>query len=313
MKALYTSNDLTPHFAPQASCLSLQLESRDSPAAIELASRSGAVFAETNLCGGRCFYGDGRFFSSARGEYWHEMEYELATGTIRANLGGKYLQSGQAIISNIVRPVLQSFLLPFHGLKSLHGAVVTKDGQTLFLSGVGGAGKTTTALACAAAGYDILSDDGPLFTLQGEGACALSSLDYLHLTEQTLGLFEHLRQYVVGGKDGRDKFAIPLRRLQKSNAWRQPQQITRFIQLQRDARYTRPQIRRIDKQRVLQELFNDSMVIFRRAPLRGQPQFDRYSEFIFDLVVKIIQGAEVCQLEFADEHLHLLPALLESN
>ena len=90
------------------------------------------------------------------------MEYELETGTIRANLGGKYLQSGQAIISNIMRPVLQSFILPFYGLKTLHGALLTKDGQTLFLSGPGGAGKTTTALAFADAGYEILSDDGPL-------------------------------------------------------------------------------------------------------------------------------------------------------
>lgn len=313
LKELYTSNDLTRFFSAQSSRLSLQLESKDSPAAFSLTSKSDAVFAETNLCGGRCFYQDGRFFSASSGEYWHEMEYNLETGTIRANLGGKYLESGQAVISNIVRPVLQSFLLPFHGLKNLHGAVLTKDGQTLFLAGPGGAGKTTTAIQFAAAGYELLSDDGPLFTLHEDRALALSSLDYLHLTDSTLGLFENLRRHVVGEIDGRDKYAIPLRKLQKSDAWRRPQQITRFIQLRRDGRFARPQIRRVDKKHVLQELFNDSMVIFRRTPFRDKLPFRRYSEFIFDLIVKIIQDAEVCRLEFADQHLPLLPALLDRN
>jgi hypothetical protein len=313
VRALYTSNDLTPLFAAQASRLRLHLESRDSPQASKLSTAARAVFAETNLCGGRCFYQDGRFFSSGRGACWHAMEYELETGTIRANLGGQYLQSGQAVISNIVRPVLQSFILPFHGLKTLHGAVVTKNGQTIFLAGAGGAGKTTTALAFANAGYELLSDDGPLFTLHADRAVVLSSLDYLHLTEQSLGLFENLRRYVVGGKDARHKFAIPLRQLQRSDAWQRPHQITRFIQLGRDRRVARPQLRSVDKKLVLQELFNDSMVIFRREPFRGKPLFNSYSEFIFDLVVKVIQDAEVCRLEFADEHLHALPSLLERN
>jgi hypothetical protein len=313
VKELYESNDLTPLFGGQASRLRLHLESRHSPGALGLAPRSRAVFAETNLCGGRCFYRDGRFFSSGRGEFWHEMEYELEAGAIRANLGGKYLQNGQTVIANIMRPVLQSFLLPFHGLKSLHGAVVTKAGRTIFLAGAGGAGKTTTALAFADAGYEILSDDGPLFTLHTGRAFALSSLDYLHLSEQTLSLFENLRRHVVGGRDSRNKFAIPLRKLQQSDALKKPHQITHFIQLQRDRRVDRPQIRSIDKKRVLQELFNDSMVIFRREPFRGQPSFRRYSEFIFDLVVKVIRDAEIYRLEFADEHLHTLPSLLDSN
>lgn len=313
MKELYTSNDLTPLFAAQASRLRLHLESRDSPKALGLAPRARAVFAETNLCGGPCFYQDGRFFSSGRGEYRHEMEYNLETGAIRANLGGKFLQSGQAIITNVVRPVLQSFLLPFHGLKTLHGAIVTKNGRTIFLAGAGGAGKTTTALAFADAGYEILSDDGPLFTLRSGRAFALSSLDYLHLTEQTLGLFESLRTQVVGRMDGRSKFAVPLSRLKRGDAWKMPHQVTHFVQLQRDRRIDRPQLRSADKRRVLQELFNDSMVIFRREPFRGEPRFRHYSEFIFDLLVKVVQGAEVCRLEFSDDQLHALPSLFDGQ
>jgi hypothetical protein len=310
---LYTSNDLTSLFAAQTSHLRLQLESRDSPEVLGLVPWSGAVFAETNLCGGRCFYRDGRFFSLGRGEHWHEMEYDLEAGAIRANLGGKYLQNGQSVISNIVRPVLQSFLLPFHGLKSLHGAVVTRDGQTIFLAGAGGAGKTTVALALADAGYEILSDDGPLFTLHEGRAFVLSSLDYLHPTEQTLSLFENLRPQVVGSKDNRGKFAIPLSGLRQGDDWKKPHEVTHFVELRRDSRVDRPRIRSVDKKRVLQELFNDSMVIFRRELFRGKPPFRRYSEFIFDLVVKVIQGAEVCRLEFGDEHLSALPSLLSSN
>jgi len=267
------------------------------------------VFAETNLCNGRCYYEDGRFFSKNYGEYWHEMEFQLSTNTIRATLGGQYLENGQAVISNIIRPILQSFTLPFYGLKTLHGAVVSKDGKTIFLAGDGGAGKTTTALQLMRAGYEILSDDGPFFFVDGRDAYALSSLDYVHVTEQTLKLFPELGPHVVGPMDNRAKFSVRMSALQNGAAWRQPQRITHYVQLQRRPDVTAPRLKRISRNVVHRSLVDGSMVIFRRAPFRvSSPQFRSYSTFVFDLLTKMVQGAETYELQFAD---HQLPEITE--
>jgi hypothetical protein len=46
-----------------------------------------------------------------------------------------------------------------HGLQLAHAAVVGKDGRGILLTGRGGSGKSTTALACWNAGWDFVSDD----------------------------------------------------------------------------------------------------------------------------------------------------------
>jgi len=91
-------------------------------------------------------------------------------------------------VSNLLRPILQSFLLPFHGLKTLHGAIVSKGGHTIFLMGSGGSGKSTTTAQLMRDGYDLISDDGPFFTIDGTAAIAMSSLDFLHVTKNTLDI-----------------------------------------------------------------------------------------------------------------------------
>lgn len=289
------------------------MESRDSPEAAPIITPQQRVFAETNLCNARCYYADGRFFSSNHGDYWHEMDYNLNTDAIRANLGGKYLKSEQAIISNMMRPILQSFILPFYGLKTLHGAVVSKNGRTIFLHGRGGMGKTTTAVQLMEAGYDLLSDDGPFLFIDGDSAYVLSSLDYVHLTENTLRLFPKLRTLVVGAKDNREKFAVRISDLRNEGAWTHPHRITHYIQLLRQPDVVAPRLKKINRNFVHRSLIDESMVIFRRAPFRGSVYpFTEYSDFVFDLLTKMVRGAETFELEFADQHLREVPSLLES-
>lgn len=52
-----------------------------------------------------------------------------------------------------------SWLLNQAGLQMVHGAAVSLDGRAVLLAGGGGAGKSTTALACALAGMGYLGDD----------------------------------------------------------------------------------------------------------------------------------------------------------
>jgi hypothetical protein len=55
--------------------------------------------------------------------------------------------------------VVLSWLCNRHGMQIVHGAAVAIDGRAVLLAGTGGAGKSTTALACALAGLDYLGDD----------------------------------------------------------------------------------------------------------------------------------------------------------
>ena len=310
LDALYVSNDVSQTFPARQPTLKLQVEDA-ATSGVWIDTPALAVFAETNLCNARCYYESGRFYSSNLGNYPHELVYDLRTHTIVASLGGRYVDNPQFIVGNILRPILQSFVMPFYGMKTLHGAVLNRGDQTLFLAGAGGAGKTTAAIELMGAGYDLLSDDGPFFVLEGGRAYALASLDYLHVTETTLALFPQLCTYVIGEKDGREKYAVPTRNLQNLDGWKKPQQVTEYIQLRR-THVARPRLQRRPKLVAHRQLMRESMIVFRAAQFRTEAYpFREYGEFTFEVVASLVQNAEVYELEYADDHLAELPALLE--
>jgi hypothetical protein len=311
IERVYARNDLRDVLPHRASEVSLYIERMDSPLAMPITVPEHAVFAETNLCTGRVYYDGGRFFSTSTTEYAHVMEYDLDAHVIRANVGGIYLENPQAIVSNMIRPILQSFILPFYGLKNLHGAVVSKGSNTTLLLGAGGAGKSTTTAQLAHDGYDLIADDGPLFTIDGPRAYAMSSLDYLHVTDNTLRMFPGLAAHVVGGRDHREKFAVARSGLQRSDAWRRPLRVDTIMKIRRGP-VAAPRVVPIDKHALMQELLTESMTVFRPAAFRDRrATFSAYSEFIFEVVAAVVRDAAAYELEFANHHLPEVPALIE--
>ena len=308
---LYANNDSRPHFPGREATLRLTIERLDTPVVPSPVAPAGAIFAETNLCGAPCFYADGRFYAARENELRLRIEFDLETSAIRAQVGGAFLQSGQHIVTDLIRPILQSFLLPFYGLKSLHGAVLHGQRRTIFLDGPGRAGKTTTAMRLADAGYDVLSDDGPLFTVADNKTYVLSSLDFAHVTDHTVRLFPYLEPLLVGEKDSRDKYAVSLRSLQQRGSL-EPLTITHYVRLQRGP-VARARLRRLDKRELFRHLVDSSMVVFRPAAFHhpGLP-FKAYSQGTLDLISNLVRDAEVYDLEFADHHLPDIPGLLES-
>lgn len=308
---LYTDNDLRPHFPGREATLRLTIERLDTAIVPSPVAPAGAIFAETNLCGIPCFYADGRFYAARENEPKLRIQFDLSTSAIRAQVGGAFLQSGQHIVIDLIRPILQSFLLPFYGLKSLHGAVLHGQGRTIFLDGPGRAGKTTTAMLLAQAGYDVLSDDGPLFTVANNKTFVLSSLDFAHVTDHTVRLFPFLAPLLVGGKDSRGKYAVSLRSLQQRGP-SEPLTITHYVRLQRGP-VTTPRLRRLDKGELFRHLVDSSMVVFRPAAFHRPDQpFKAYSQGTLDLIRNLVRDAEAYDLDFADHHLTDIPALLES-
>ena len=311
IERLYAFNDLRAVLPHRASLLTLEIERVDSAHAMPITVPASAVFAETNLCTGRCYYDAGRFYSTSETAYAHVMEYDLDANVIRANVGGIYLENPQAVVSNMIRPILQSFILPFYGLKTLHGAVLSKGAHTTLLLGAGGAGKSTTATQMAHDGYDLISDDGPFFTLDGSNAYAMSSLDYLHVTDNTLNMFPGLARHVVGGRDHREKFAVARAGLQRSDAWRRPLTVDTVVKIRRGP-VAEPRVTPYDKRALMQELLTESMTVFRPAAFRDRRStFTAYSDFIFEIVAGVVRGAEVYELEFANHHLSQVPELIE--
>lgn len=309
MARLYGSNDLTHRFPGYVAQLRLCIEQKDSAHALTIEPLRNGVFAETQLGLARCFYEEGRFYSASSGEYWHEMDYDPGRHTLHANLGGRYAQSPESVIAHVIRPILQGFVLAFYRLKVLHGAAVSRGARTFLLLGDTGAGKSTTAIQLMEAGYDLLSDDGPLFTLHDGCAYALSSLDYLHISDDTLRLFPALRPHVVGRRDQWGKWAVSLADLCPAASRSLPRLVTDVVQLRRGP-VRAPKVSRLDRRRVLQDLVSESMIVFRARPFRGQPLFRQYSEFILGLLTTLMAGARVHGLEFADHHLSEIPTVL---
>ena len=75
-----------------------------------------------------------------------------------------------------------SWLCNLHGMQIVHGGAVAIDGRAALLVGNSGAGKSTTALACALAGFEYLGDD----------YCAIEpTAGMVHLTYRTAKLSRH--------------------------------------------------------------------------------------------------------------------------
>jgi hypothetical protein len=312
VERLYDSNDLSGRFPGQSTQLCIRLERKDSHHALAIPALRNGVFAETHLGLGPCYYGDGRFYSENHGHLSHQMEYDLVTHCLRANLAGRYAQSPQWAITYVLRPILKGFLMPFHRMTTIHAAGVRKGSRTILLAGGPGAGKSTTAIHLMFAGYDLLSDDRTFIALDGDSAYALSSLDGLHVTDETLRMFPALGPHVVGERDEGGKWAIGRRALSAGTAWRAASRITDLIQLRRGP-VDRPRCMPLERGRVLEELLREIMIVFRAPAFRTAAHpFRQYSEFILAAAAAVVRDANLQVLEFADHDLARLPALIES-
>ena len=96
--------------------------------------------------------------------------------------------------------VLLSVWLHDRGIQVIHAALVAKGGRGILLPGRGGAGKTTSALACLLAGLEYLGDDYVGLERLGDGAFAGHSLyDSTWLEPDHLVRFPPLIPHAIHG------------------------------------------------------------------------------------------------------------------
>jgi hypothetical protein len=99
--------------------------------------------------------------------------------------------------------------LRYHGYFHLHAAaLVSPGGRKLLVAGAGGAGKTTLAMAMAAAGLGVLGDDA-VFAGGQEGSAVVAALPRpLHVGERTAAAFPSLA-HRMGAPSAGGKRALP--------------------------------------------------------------------------------------------------------
>jgi hypothetical protein len=311
---IYRSNDLTRAFPSHVASLSLEVERAGSndELDIEPIDAANGTFAEIPLSGGMCYYRDGRFYSECDGEFSNRIEFIPAANTIRMNIGGRFLDiPPSGLLGLVVKPIMQSFVLPFYHLKSLHGAVVARGDTTIMIAGRGGAGKSTTALRLMLAGYALLADDTALFTTCDDHALALSSLDSAHAAEKTIELLPELREAIIGDIDHRGKYSISLENLQPNELWREPRRVTHFIHLARN-RVSEPRFLTDNAPQATAALIGEAMTVFRSSAFAGNEAFERHSRLSFDVITSLVRDSRVLTLEFGDQHLDMLPQMFDS-
>ncbi len=310
---LYESNDLTRLLSSKPETLQLNIEYANSRHAISIEpiTADTGTFAEVPLTGGMCWFNGERFYSESSAQFSSQTEFVPASGTLNINIGGRYdIVSPDAIVGQIVKQIMHSFVMPFYSLKFLHGAVVTRNGTTIMLTGKGGAGKTTTALHLLASGYTLLSDDGPLFTHHNSNTWALSSLDFSQATDTTLDLIPPLRDLIVGQRDHRGKYKLLTNRIQPDDEWRRPQKVSHIVHLARKE-CAIPRFAGMGRAEATADMVGEAMTVFRPSRFADNEMFTRHSTFSFDVITSLLHDARILRLEYADRHLSSLPFLFD--
>lgn len=107
---------------------------------------------------------------------------------------------------------LWHWMLRAHGVHLFHAAAVGLDGRGVLLVGEGGAGKSTTALACAAAGMDYLADDYVAVSEAADGSVWAHALyARAKLTDRSLELLPEARSWADAPRmEGEEKTLVAM-------------------------------------------------------------------------------------------------------
>jgi hypothetical protein len=290
----------------------LAIEEIGSPYQLSIKDLETGVPSEIFLGTTRCRYQDGVFVSQDSGQYAHEISLNIFERTMHANIGGDFARIEESFIYSLVRDAFRKLILPFSGLVPLHGAAVTKGQKVYFFGGPSGAGKSTLAISLLEHGYAILADDAPLFMLDQGRALALSSLDELSITENTLDLYPWLAGVVSRRREVSGKLLLSRAKMKAEHLAFGPVEVTHFVNLKRGP-CDRPQVIEVDKQLLLQELVRESMLIFRGSKMtKFPPEFARVSALMFDVMSQMVANAKTYELVFSNDHLSALPDVLEN-
>lgn len=148
-------------------------------------------WTEAGLAGGvREWAADGYWFSqygAGLAVVGYDSHTQRAVGYVQAAT-----RLPAAFFSGLLFTTIYQALRP-RGYFLLHAAALNWQGAGVLITGPSGAGKTTTMLQCVRADFQFIADDATLLTRQAGGQVrAVSTLNTMHVTPQTVALFPEL-------------------------------------------------------------------------------------------------------------------------
>jgi hypothetical protein len=296
----------------QTSTYRIQIEELHGNSALSITMPEEAVLIDTRFGHSRPRYYNNCFFETQTGEYEYQLEYDLATQTLKVNLGKIFCTSQLEFTYFILCGLLQNFTLAFHKLLFVHSAVLARGNTGILLLGDSGAGKTTVTFQMVQSGFSLLSDDSPLFTCHNGLVYALGSFDDSHLTPETLAMFPALSQHSSTVPNRFGKYRIDRASLPAGKWTWGPVQIKHILHLNRQPG-SDLSIQPSDKHATLHEILEHAMVVFQRPQLyEQQPLLAEATDFAFQTITQLVEDAQIYTLNYANEHLPELPARIDA-
>lgn len=289
-----------------AGVISLRITCRQSLATAPLTVLQQKTFLEMSIAGAPLYYGDGIFQAQSDGEYALSLEFDQNGRELVLVLGSYFAESQESFIFWLFRDILRKLICPFNNMMILHGAVVAGDGRALFLSGDGGAGKTTAALFMVQSGYKIISDDSPIATLNADGTVSiLSSLDGFSISENTLNLLPGLRSIKGSKREISGKFLLKRSALGPDRVSNGPVKITHFVELHRGA-YESAKLLPESGRAAAGRVIDDALLLVRR-----EKSLQHISVRMFQTATSLLAHSRAFRFEYANEDVDKLSRLIE--
>ena len=187
-----------------------------------------------------------------------------------------------------------SELLASRGLHMIHAAALERNGRGVMIPGLSGSGKTTCCISLIRAGYRCLSDDKPFLRGNGSRIELLAFPERIDVTERTISFFPELGAALQGDltTGHRKKQFHPEALYPGSTAETGQPDLILFPQISGESK---SRLEKLSKIRALETLLPHTLVVL-------DPEL---SECRFDLLARLVEGAECYTLHFGHDVLDL--------
>jgi len=181
----------------------------------------------------------------------------------------------------------------------IHAAALERNGRGVMIPGLSGSGKTTCCISLIRAGYRCLSDDKPFLRGNGSRIELLAFPERIDVTERTISFFPELGAAFQGDltTGHRKKQFHPEALYPGSTAETGQPDLILFPQISGESK---SRLEKLSKIRALETLLPHTLVVL-------DPEL---SERRFDLLARLVEGAECYTLHFGHDVLDL-PRLVD--
>lgn len=153
-------------------------------------------------------YAEGPYLFTRHGDVLltaFDQEAGRTVGLIHAPIGWPLRHYKQGVFITLYQQLRR------RGIYLIHASSVTQAGRAVLITGHSGAGKTSTMLACVAAGYQFLGDDTTLLQRTPAGAVdVIALLSTLDVTDKTVAWYPELVSHLSTERSHTGKHQIIL-------------------------------------------------------------------------------------------------------